>query len=398
MADNDYKGFTPDYIDRLLPNQVFVFGSNTLGYHTGGASGTARKKFGDPDIKTTALKKFQEELEICRDLLHGFDYSLFKDASDLKRAELIKGGTNFLMAVDKQAQKTDYMKHATLLHQSITLCRSLLNESQRWESAFFETVRVMLIRLSAKGKITKKDIDKRIRELMKQSVRTSGVIPLFGPQNGEEFSLSDPAFLEELAKMKEKNISIHILENLLKDRVRAFQHKNIVQSEKFSELLNNALSNYLKGMLTNEEVIQELLKLAAQIKETEKQGNDLGLTDEEKAFYDALTRPQAVKDVYENDELVAMTKELTEKLRKNRTIDWQHKESARAGMRRMVKRLLKKYKYPPEEAEHALDIVLKQCEEWTDDEEYTIAETETQIANMYPQIEDEMPVAAEQME
>lgn len=164
----------------------------------------------------------------------------------MKRAELIKGGTNFLMAVDKQAQKTDYMKHATLLHQSITLCRSLLNESQRWESAFFETVRVMLIRLSAKGKITKKDIDKRIRELMKQSVRTSGVIPLFGPQNGEEFSLSDPAFLEEMAKMKEKNISIQILENLLKDRVRAFQHKNIVQSEKFSELLNNALSNYLK--------------------------------------------------------------------------------------------------------------------------------------------------------
>ena len=124
----------------------------------------------------------------------------------------------------------------------------------------------------------------------------------------------------------------------------------------------------------------------------------MGLNDEEKAFYDALTRPQAVKDVYENDELVAMTKELTEKLRKNRTIDWQHKESARAGMRRMVKRLLKKYKYPPEEAEHALDIVLKQCEEWTDDEEYTIAESETQIANMYPQIEDEMPVAAEQME
>ena len=151
--------------------------------------------------------------------------------------------------------------------------------------------------------------------------------------------------------------------------MEAFQHKNLVQSEKFSELLNNALSNYLKGMLTNEEVIQELLKLASQIKETEQQGNDLGLNDEEKAFYDALSRPQAVRDVYENDELVAMTKELTEALRKNRTIDWQHKESARAGMRKMVKRLLKKYKYPPEEAENALEIVLRQCEEWTDDEE-----------------------------
>ena len=331
-----------------------------------------RQKFGDPNIKTTALQKFQEELEICRDLIHGFDYSKFRDASDLKRAELIKGGTNFLLAIERQDKKNDFMKHATLLHQSITLCRSLLADSQRWESAYFETVRVMLMRLNGKGKITKKDIDERVRELMKQSVKSEGVINLF-QNEGKEFSLSDPAFLEELAKMKEKNISIQILENLLKEKVKAFQHKNLVQSEKFSELLNNALSNYLKGMLTNEEVIQELLKLASQIKETEQQGNDLGLNDEEKAFYDALSRPQAVKDFYENETLVEMTKELTEALRKNRTIDWQHKESARAGMRKMVKRLLKKYKYPPEEAESALEIVLKQCEEWTDDEDTEIA-------------------------
>ncbi len=355
-----------------------------------------RKKFGDPDIKTTALKKFQEELEICRDLMHGFDYSDFRNASDLKRAEIIKGATNFMLAVDMNEKKNEYMKHATLLHQSITLCRSLLNEDQRWESAFFETVRVMILRLSGKGKVTKKDIDERIRELLKQSIKSEGVINLF--QNiGMEFSLNDPAFLEELSKMKEKNISIQILENLLKDKVKIFQHKNLVMSEKFSEMLNNALSSYLKGMLTNEEVIQELLKLAQQIKETEQQGNDLGLSDEEKAFYDALTRPQAVRDVYENDELVAMTKELTETLRKNRTIDWQHKESARAGMRKMVKRLLKKYKYPPEEAEHALDIVLKQCEEWSEDEDYEVAEPK--VLKMYPQAEEgEVPMAAEDQE
>ena len=329
-----------------------------------------KRKFGDPNIKSTALKIFQEELEICRDLIHGFDYSQFKDAPDLKRAEIIKGGTNFLLDVMRQVKKNDYMKHAAALHQSITLCRSLLTEEQRWESAFFETVRVMILRLGAKGKITKKDIDQRIRELMKQSVKSEGVINLF-QNEGKDFSLNDPAFLEELSRMKEKNISIQILENLLKDKVRAFQHKNIVQSQKFSELLNNALSNYLKGMLTNEEVIQELLRLASEIKETEEKGNQLGLSDEEKAFYDALTRPQAVKDVYENEELVAMTKELTETLRKNRTIDWQHKESARAGMRRLVKHLLKKYHYPPEEAQYAMDIVLRQCEEWSDDDDYT---------------------------
>ncbi|MBQ9883901.1 MAG: type I restriction endonuclease subunit R [Bacteroidaceae bacterium] len=354
-----------------------------------------RKKFGDPDIKTTALKKFEEELEICRDLMHGFKYGQFKNGSDLTRANLIKGGTNFLMAVEKQEQKKEFLKHATLLHQSITLCRSLLTEAQRWESAFFETVRVMLTRLGAKGKVTKRDIDQRIRELMKQSVKSEGVINLF-QNTGREFSLNDPAFLEELAKMKEKNIAIQILENLLKDKVRAFQHKNLVQSEKFSELLNIALSNYLKGLLTNEEVIQELIELASQIRETEEKGNELGLSEEEKAFYDALTRPQVVKDFYENDELVAMTRELTEMLRKNRTIDWQHKESARAGMRKLVKRLLKKYHYPPEQAEYALDIVLKQCEEWTDDEDYAVAGDG--VVKMYTMYDDGYHAAADKPE
>lgn len=356
-----------------------------------------QKKFGNPDIKTTAMKKFQEELEICRDLMHGFDYSLFKVSSDLKRAEIIKGGTNFMMDKRQHEKTSDYLKHSSLLHQSITLCRSLLSEDQRWESAFFETVRVMILRLGSKGTITKKDIDRRIRELMKQSVKSEGVINLFHDTN-KEFSLNDPAFLEELSKMKEKNISIQILEKLLKDKVRSFQHKNLVQSEKFSELLNNALSNYLKGMLTNEEIIQELLKLASEIRHTEEQGNDMGLSNEEKAFYDALTRPQAVKDFYENEELVAMTKELTETLRKNRTIDWQHKESARAGMRRLVKRLLKKYNYPPEQSAYALDIVLKQCEEWTDDEDYAVVapDAEAKVVSMYPQQEDTLLRAAEE--
>ncbi len=166
--------------------------------------------------------------------------------------------------------------------------------------------------------------------------------------------------------MKEKNIAIELLKRLLAERVAMYKRTNLVQSEKFSELLNQALSSYLKGMLTNEEVIQELLKLAQTIAETESEKDNLGLNAEEKAFYDALTRPRAVQDFYTNEQLVEMTKELTEMLRKNRTIDWQKKESARAGMRRLVKRLLKKYKYPPEESENAMEVVLKQCEEWTD--------------------------------
>ena len=145
-----------------------------------------------------------------------------------------------------------------------------------------------------------------------------------------------------------------------------YRRTNVVKSEKFSEIIQSAMNRYLNGMLTNEEVIQELLKLAKEIADANAEGESLGLTAEELAFYDALTKPQAIKDFYEHDELIAITKELTDLLRKNRTIDWQKKESARAGMRRLVKRLLKKHKYPPEGMEDAVQTVMSQCEMWSD--------------------------------
>lgn len=335
-----------------------------------------QKRFGNPDIKETALIKFQEKLEVCRDIFHGFDYSNFQSGTDNDRAQIIKGGVNFLMDSNKNDKMQLFQKESSLLHSSITLCRSLLNEQQRYEAAFFETVRILLSRMTGKGKVSKKEINARIGELIKQSVKSEGVINLFSDVKAE-FSIFDAAFLEEISKMKEKNIAIELLKKLLAERVTIYQKTNLVQAEKFSDLLNRALSNYLKGLLTNEEVIQELLKLAAEISESENQGNELGLTAEEKSFYDALTKPRAVQDIYTNEQLVAMTKELTDALRKNRTIDWQKKESARAGMRRMIKRLLKKYKYPPEEAENALETVIHQCEQWTDNDsdEYSINES-----------------------
>ena len=324
-----------------------------------------RNNFGNPDIRETALVKFNEKLEICRDLFHGYDYGMFRHGTDAERAQIIKGGVNFIMSVEKQEDLPLFIKESQLLHNSITLCRSLLNEAERFEAAFFEAVRTLLSRMTGKGQVSKREINARIGELLKQSVKSDGVINLFSDVKAE-FSLFDTSFLEEISKMKEKNIAIELLKKLLAEKVKTYQRTNLIQAEKFSDLLNKSLSNYLKGLLTNEEVIQELLKLAAEIAESETKGADLGLTSEEKAFYDALTKPKAVQDFYSNEQLVEMTKELTESLRKNRTIDWQKKETARAGMRKMVKRLLKKYKYPPEEAENALDTVIRQCEQWTD--------------------------------
>ena len=182
----------------------------------------------------------------------------------------------------------------------------------------------------------------------------------------EEFSLFDSKFLEEIAKMKEKNLAVELLKKLIAEQVHIYKRTNVVKSEKFSEIIHEAMNRYLNGMLTNEQVIEELLNLAKQIAATQKEGKQLGLTADELAFYDALTKPHAIKDFYENEELIAITKELSETLRKNKTIDWQKRESARAKMRMLIKKLLKKHKYPPEGMEDAVQTVMTQCQLWTD--------------------------------
>ena len=166
--------------------------------------------------------------------------------------------------------------------------------------------------------------------------------------------------------MQEKNLAIEILKKLISEQISNYKKTNIVRSENFSEIFQRTLNKYINGLISNEEVIQELLKLAGDISSGQKEGEDLGLSPDELAFYDALSKPESIKDFYQHGELKELTKELTELLRKNRTIDWQKKESARAGMRRLVKRLLRKYKYPPEGMEFAIQTVIRQCELWTD--------------------------------
>ena len=166
--------------------------------------------------------------------------------------------------------------------------------------------------------------------------------------------------------MKERNLAVELLKKLIAEQIHIYRRTNVVQSEKFSVIIQETMNRYLNGMLTNEEVISELLKMAKQISQAKEAGDEMGLSEEELAFYDALTKPQAIKDFYENDELIAITKELTEALRKNKTVDWQKRESARAKMRMMIKKLLKKHKYPPEGMDDAVQTVMTQCELWTD--------------------------------
>ncbi len=330
-----------------------------------------RAKYGDMDISKVAYPKFKEKLQVCKDLMHGFDFSGFMDGSPLEMAKAISGGVNFVLDASIADRKDLFLKEALLLKQSHSLCSSLTTQNERHQAAYFEAVRSTVMKLTMGGKggkpLSLKEINAQINELLKASVQSEGVINLFDSKTaGETFNLFDPEILEEIAKIKEKNIAAEILRKLMAEQVTVFRRTNVVQSQKFSEKITQLMNAYYNGLITNEEVIKELLEAAAQIAELRKQGEKLGLSQEEMAFYDALTQPEAVRDFYQNSELVAMTRELTEMLRKNRTIDWQKKETARAGMRKMVKRLLKKYKYPPEGVEDAINTVISQCEMWTD--------------------------------
>lgn len=335
-----------------------------------------KKNYGDPDVGKAAYPKFLEKLDVCRDLFHGFDYADFMTGDDLVKARLISGGVNFLLGKsvaehdlpEKERTQHIYIKEALLLKQALSLCSSLVDSETRMEAAYFEAVRTMLVRLANNGngkKFTLTEINARINELLKHSIKSEGVINLFSDVD-KEFSLFDPKFLEEISRMKEKNLAVELLKKLINEQVSVYRRTNVVKSEKFSERIHSAMNRYLNGMLTNEEVIAELLKMAKDIANANAEGEKLGLTAEELAFYDALTKPQAIKDFYSNDELVALTKELTDLLRKNRTIDWQKKESARAGMRRLVKRLLRDHEYPPDGMDDAIKTVMSQCEMWAD--------------------------------
>ena len=327
-----------------------------------------KKNYGDTDVAKVAYPKFLEKLSICRDMFHGYDYSKFMSGTDLERAKTISGAVNFIIAREKQEEKDTFIKEALMLHQALSLCSSLVDEAMRFEAAFFEAVRVLILRLTNTGvgkKISLPEMNARINELLKQSIKSDGVINLFSDVK-EEFSLFDPKFLEEISKLKEKNLAVELLKKLIAEQVHIYKRTNVVKSEKFSEIIQEAMNRYLNGMLTNEQVIEELLNLAKQIAAAQKEGEQLGLTADELAFYDALTKPQAIKDFYENEELIAITKELAETLRKNKTIDWQKRESARAKMRMLIKKLLKKHKYPPEGMEDAVQTVMTQCELWTD--------------------------------
>ena len=335
-----------------------------------------QKKYGDMDIGKTAYPKFLEKLSVCRDKMFGFDYSEFLTTeSAARRSELITGGVNHILAPGDEGTARDFVEQAGVMLKAYGLAKSRATDVQRIEAGYFQVVRELILQLTEQGgghggsgKLTLKQVNERINALLEQNiVHTDGVIDLFKVED-ERVSIFDPKFLTSLSRMKEKNLAYELLRKLIDDQIKGYRKKSVTQAKKYSELMRGMVNSYLNGQLTNAEVFEEMLKMAKEMLFENQKAKELGLTDEEFAFYEALTQPQAIADYYRerNDELVAITQELAAKMREMRTVDWQKKQSARAAMRVAIKRLLKHHKYPPEGMESALSTVMEQCELWAD--------------------------------
>ncbi len=321
-----------------------------------------RKNYDPEKLIDEAYSEFQRRLGYCKSFFNGFDYSGFYGETGRDRAQAITGGINHILK--NEDEKEGFIKEAIAMSKLSGLCLSMISDHEKIDLAYFEAVKASVRKVETTGKLDLKTINATIENLIHESIESDGVINVF--EEGKEFSIFDEEYIHAIKNMKHKNLAVEVLRKLLEDEIKIFMKTNLVRSELFSERMQKVLNAYRNGQLTNVEVIEELQTMSKEIVQGYEEDKELGLTPEERAFYDAITKQKNVKDFYENETLIEMTKELTEMINKNRTIDWNKKEQSRSAMRRMVKRLLKKYKYPPDDAEKAIDIVIKQAEKIID--------------------------------
>ena len=315
-----------------------------------------------PDI-TAAYAIVREKLEIMRDMFYGFNYSNFFSYSNQSRLKTLTSGINYILSQDEEDKK-EFIKQATALSQAETLARSLLDEKTKVEIEYFKGVKVGVCKITGTGKLTTTEVNQRILNVLEQAIQEDGIIDIFkaAEKNSPEISIFSEEYMAGLKNMKNKNIAAELLKKLLEGNIRLFKRTNLVKAELFSEKMESIMNKYNNRLITSAEVIEELLKLSQEVVESRNEGKEKGLTEDEYAFYDALVKEPNVLKEMQDDVLIKLAHELTETVRKNRTVDWEKKESARAFMRREIKRLLRKYHYPPEKADNAVQTVVKQAE------------------------------------
>lgn len=332
----------------------------------------ALKEYTDRDKKNTgidtsvAISIMFEKLEILRGMFHGLDYSDYMGDSQAKRIRAITAGMDLILSKPEKEQK-EFKQIATELGKAHGLCAAS-EEGKRnaIEISYFKAVKASLMKLETKGRrvLSKAELEQRVNQMLERSIISEEVIDVFEVMGLErpDVSILSEEFLEEVRALKTRNLAREMLKRLLEGEIKAMERSNLVKSELFSEKLKKALTKYNNQAITNAEVIEELIKMAKEIKKMHEEEKELGLNKDEIAFYYALSKDDVVKEFYDDETLKKIAQELTDTIRRNVTIDFNVRAQAQAAMRKLIRRLLKKYNYPPEQAKEALTTVMKQVE------------------------------------
>jgi type I restriction enzyme R subunit len=323
---------------------------------------TASQGRGRPTVDAhEALSVLLEKLDVLQALLHGFDYSGFKTGGH----RTLAGAANHILGLRADGKKR-FADAALALSQAFSLCCTL-DEAQavRDEVAFMQAVKVILTKRDlSQRKQTDQDREVAIRQLINQAVVSESVVDIFDAVGLDkpDIGLLDDNFLAQVARLPEKNLAVELLERLLEGEIHAKFATHVVQQRRFSELLANVITRYQNRSIETAQVMEELLDMAKKFRAAASRGELLGLSDDEVKFYDALVNNESAVREMPDATLKKIAHELTESLRKNLSVDWSQRESVRATMRLLVKRILRKYKYPPDQADEATELVLQQVE------------------------------------
>lgn len=328
----------------------------------------------ETDRKTTAIdyeeliSELYKEYEIILGILHGYDYKRFFKAKATNKMGIITETMDYILSIPAEEKQDSgekrFINHVNLISKLYGLC-STHPEAQKIseEIAFFKAVKSTLVKYFSEDSTSPQQVEGAINQLVSKAIAADGVIDIFeGTGIDVDMSILSDDFLEEVRKLQEKNVAVRTLEKILKTKVKVLSKKNLVKSERFSEMLDKTLLNYKNRAVETKHIIEELIKLAEEMNKAQEEENDLGLSDDEIAFYDALGNNKSAKELMKEEVLVKIASELAETIRNSITIDWTQRESVQAKIRVKIKRLLKRYKYPPDEAKEAIKTIMKQAE------------------------------------
>lgn len=312
------------------------------------------------DASEKALPVLLEKLSVIRGMFHGFDYQDF----ETEAISLLPNAADFIL--EQYDGKKRFADHVTALTKAFALCCTLDEAMKhREEIAFFQAVKAFINKPTASLKqISDEQRELALRQIVSRAVMSDEVIDIFSTVGLDKpnIGILSEEFLEEVRLMPQKNLAVELLERLLKDEIKTRFRENVVQHKKFSDLLLQSLNKYHNRAIQTLEVIEELIQMAKEFKQASSRGEALGLNKDEMSFYDALGTNEASVRELGDEILKKIAVELTDNLRKNTTIDWAVRETVRARLRLMVKRILRKYKYPPDQEQTAIDTVLEQAE------------------------------------